>query len=556
VLPGTQHSADRLREDATGKRTTLVLLSLILLIACYRFYLADYLPPIGDGARHAWIVETIAEKGEIVNTIPDVITNDPRGTPIEYPATFHLTLAIGYLTTGQYRFMVALFGVLSVLLLFLIGRDLLGSPRIGLLAALVGAVHPYHILFTSTVFMESLIVLLVLAVVWAYYKFTSTNRMSYLVLASTFLGGAVATKQTVYMLLPAFFVYHLVVFRKQKWHGFGTLAILMGGAFLVALPALVNFTSEFGSPFFTTGDSFLDRLFLSKSSWTLDPYFQELASSPHYMAYLGTYWKPAQALTFYAPSDYYGTTTASHVWQFVFVVLLVASVAVLVRQWRKNKTQVPIRGLALLVAVLVCSHVALLLVSQPRYLIHSMLLVLPLVFYWVVITEEVRNKLLVLLPVAVIVALAGFLFVQGDRFNKGFINSIAFVRTGSSIYDEIAAYDYVRLHTAENDVIADQENGSCEALYYLRGRRILWCNPYGGCDLYMAILSKDQGRVMTALDGYGVRYLVLKTDFVTSDAPQTLTEIPADAYEALRNSAGLKLVFSKPGIEVYEVLSE
>lgn len=531
-----------------------MLLSLILLIGCYRFYLAEYLPPIGDGARHAWIVETIADKGAIVNTIPDVITNDPRGTPIEYPVTFHLTLSIAYLTTGQYRFMVALFGVISVLLLFLIGRDLLGSPRIGLLAALVGAVHPYHILFTSTVFMESLVVLLVLAMVWTYYRFTSTNRTSYLILASIFLGGALATKQTVYMLLPGLFVYHFVAFRKQKWHGLGTFAILMGGALVVALPALVNFTSEFGSPLFTTGDSFLDKLFLSKSSWNLDPYFEELASSPHYMAYLGTYWNPAQALAFYAPSDYYGTTTASHVWQFVFVVLLVASVAVLVRQWRKDKTRVPTKGLALLVLVLLCNHVALVLVSQPRYLVHSMLLVLPLAFYWVVIAEEVRNKLVVLLPVVVILVLAGFLLVQGDKFNRGFINTIAFVRTGHSIYDEIAAYDYVSLHTAENDVVADQENGSCEALYYLRGRRILWCNPYGGCDLYTAILSKDEGRVMTSLDSYGVKYLVLKTDFVTSDAPQTLTEIPADAYEALKNSEQLKLVFSRPGIEVYQVL--
>ncbi len=517
--------------------------------------MADYLPPIGDGARHAWIVETIADKEAIVNTIPEVMTNDPRGTPIEYPVTFHLTLAIGYLTTGQYRFMVALFGVLSVLLLFLIGRDLLGSPRIGLLAALVGAVHPYHILFTSTVFMESLIVLLVLAVVWTYYKFTSTNGTSYLILASIFLGAAVATKQTVYMLLPALFVYHFVVFRKQKWHGLGTFVILMVGAFVVALPALVNFTSEFGSPLFTTGDSFLDRLFLSKSSWNLDPHFEELASSPDYMAYLGTYWNPAEALAFYAPSDYYGTTTASRVWQVVFVVLLVASVAVLVRQWRKDRPRVPTRGLALLVAVLLCNHVALLVVSQPRYLVHSMLLVLPLVSYWVVITEEVRNKLVLLLPVVAIVVLSGFLFLQGDRFNRGFVDTIAFVRTGSSIYDEIAAYDYVSLHTSENDVVADQENGSCEALYYLRGRRILWCNPYGGCDLYVAILSMDQGRVMTALEGYGVKYLVLKTDFVTSDAPQTLTEIPADAYEALKNSEGLKLVFSRPGIEVYQVMS-
>lgn len=499
-------------------------------------------------------METIADEEAIVNTIPEVMTNDPRGTPIEYPVTFHLTLAIGYLTTGQYRFMVALFGVLSVLLLFLIGRDLLGSARIGLLAALVGAVHPYHILFTSTVFMESLIVLLVLAVVWMYYKFISTNSASYLILASIFLGAAVATKQTAYMLLPALFVYHFVVFRKQKWHGLGTFAVLIAGAVAVALPALVNFTSEFGSPLFTTGDSFLDRLFLSKSSWTVDPYFEELASSPDYMAYLGTYWNPAEAMAFYAPSDYYGTTTASHVWQVGFIVLLIASVAVLVRQWRKDRTRVPTRGLALLMVVLLCNHVALLVVRQPRYLVHSMLLVLPLVFYWVVITEKARNKLLVVLPVVAILVLSGFLFLQGDRFNRGFVNSIAFVRTGSSIYDEIAAYEYVSLHTNENDVVADQENGSCEALYYLRGRRILWCNPYGGCDLYMAILSKDEARVMASLEGYGARYLVLKLDFVTSGAPHTPTQIPADAYEALRSSEGLKLVFSRPGIEVFQVM--
>lgn len=547
---------NNLREDATGKRITLLLLALILLIACYRFYLAEYLPPIGDGARHAWIVETIAEKGSIINTIPEVITNDPRGTPIEYPVTFHLTLSIGYLVTGHYKFMVALFGVLSVLLVFLIGRDVLGSSRIGLLAALVAAVHPYHILFTSAVFMESLIVLLVLAVVWTYYRFISTRKTSYLILAAIFLGAAVATKQTVYMLLPVLFVYHLVVFRKQKWHGLGTLAVLMGGAFLVALPALLNFISVFGSPFFATGNSLLDRLFLSRSSWSLDPHFQELAASPDYMAYLRTYWNPAHLLAFYAPSDYYGATTASHVWQVVFVVLLVGSLLVLVRQWRKNKTIVPTNGLALLVAVLLCNQCALLVVRQPRYFIHSMLLVLPLMSYCVVITEEIRKKAVVLLLVLLIVALCGFLFLQGDRFNRGFINTIAFVRTGSSIYDEIAAYDYVSLHTAENDIIADQENGSCEALYYLRERRILWCNPYGGCDLYMAILSRDPGRVMTVLDGYGVKYLVLKTDFVTSDAPQTLTEIPADAYEALKGSERLNLAFSRPGVEVYEVLPE
>jgi len=67
-----------------------LLLVIILILASVRLYLAYYLPILGDGAYHAYLVENIMESGKL----------HPFSL---YPSFFHLEGAILGLSVGRLR---------------------------------------------------------------------------------------------------------------------------------------------------------------------------------------------------------------------------------------------------------------------------------------------------------------------------------------------------------------------------------------------------------------------------------------------------------------------
>jgi hypothetical protein len=107
------------------------------------------------------------------------------------------------------RFVVACFGVATVGLVFLIGRELYSS-RTGIVAALILAVMPYHLIVTRQLLLDGPATLFITAAFWFFARFVRTGRNQWLVAAAGTLGLAVLTKETSGVLLGALVLFVLV----------------------------------------------------------------------------------------------------------------------------------------------------------------------------------------------------------------------------------------------------------------------------------------------------------------------------------------------------------
>lgn len=140
----------------------------------------------------------------------------------------HLFMRIFGESTFVFRLPSAFFGIASVYLLFLVGRQLF-SPQAGLIAAAIGAVNT-HLLFISRLgLQEAYVIFFLLLSTWLFLKALQKNR--YFIWTGVALGLAFLTKYTTFILAPIFFVYLLWerrdVFRSAKFWIGATLALIL-----------------------------------------------------------------------------------------------------------------------------------------------------------------------------------------------------------------------------------------------------------------------------------------------------------------------------------------
>ncbi|MDW7727565.1 MAG: glycosyltransferase family 39 protein [Candidatus Methanoperedens sp.] len=532
----------RLKYELIRYLTLLIILSL----ASYRFYLSYYLPNMGDAALHAWVIEEITKKEELIFTVPNILTNFPNGFPLQYPVFFHLTFSIGDIIIGGYKFLPPVFGVLSVLLIYLIGKDAFKSEVVGLFSAFFVAIHPYYILFTSTVFMESLIVFEILAVVWLYLRYIGTSDKRYLILTVIFLGISIGTKQIGYILVAIILLFHFIVFRKNKYK---ISIFLLFGSILIGFPMLLSFYRSFGTLLFPMrGD--IDKLLFSNSEWTTDPLFDKIGESLSY-SHLKRYLDPNDILNFYDPSAYYLTSAQFNKMIFVFMIIIGIISCLYMIYKSKNRSYYGKR-IGFIIMVLICYHVALILLRQPRYFIHSMLLVLPIFIYPIVFLKNRimvgRNVIVVLITTLII--FGSIMFTEGIIFNTNWINTQGWMPSKGNMHDEIEAFEFINSHISKNERVLDFH--LYHALYYLNDKDIVTVTAFGGMDVYSAIFSNDPIQLESILVKYNIKYFVIREKYIVERDPLTLMEIPIDVYNSLISSGLFKPAFSRPGIIVWE----
>lgn len=93
------------------------------------------------------------------------------------------------------RVVVALFGVATVAVVFLLGRELY-SDRVGILAALLMALMPYHTEITRQVLLDGPAVFFITLAMWMIARYLRTKRASWLLAGFGTLGLAALTKET------------------------------------------------------------------------------------------------------------------------------------------------------------------------------------------------------------------------------------------------------------------------------------------------------------------------------------------------------------------------
>jgi 4-amino-4-deoxy-L-arabinose transferase-like glycosyltransferase len=92
------------------------------------------------------------------------------------------------------RTLTVLFGVGNVVLVFLIGRVLLGSPGAGLLAALMLAVSPTNVTHSRYITPDTFLVFFVLAAFWGAAHISRGGKLIHYALSGAAIGCAVSTK--------------------------------------------------------------------------------------------------------------------------------------------------------------------------------------------------------------------------------------------------------------------------------------------------------------------------------------------------------------------------
>ncbi len=514
-----------------------LILGIIVLIGSVRFLVSDYLPIMGDGALHAYITETIVATGAL-----------PPSS--NYPPAFHLNAAtFAMFAQDAYTFLPAIFGVLNIIVVYLFTREITDSRAAPLVASFLVAIFPYHLLLSSTFFMETILVFLIFLTLYSHLRFHKTRDRSWLLLTGVFVGISIATKQIAYLLPFVVMAQHVILeIRRTKslsltFSGIKDILWLLALAILVALPFLLYF--------YTTTGTILDPSNPATSFWifsggNFDPESFELLyeSGLFERAHFQTFTSPSRIVEFYNPSTYFYSNF--HYPEALFVGLVLLGSLFLVKERR---------GLVVyLLIFIIAYHVAgLNWVRHPRhFLFLAMMAFVPLsssILMPKLMRERRLRKIASIGILTLILLPASVLYVNGIADANSRYYSMGWLRTEEPFTNLIEAYEFVRQNSEPDDVVADPN--VYEALYYAR-RETFWLSPRGGADFYKGIYFHDTELLNRSLLENNVKFVMIVHRFVTTGVLNTHQFIRHGDYLFIKDSSLFGLAFALPGVEVYE----
>jgi 4-amino-4-deoxy-L-arabinose transferase-like glycosyltransferase len=213
-----------------GLRSTWVGLALILALAILlRLWNIDALGYNSDEAVYAGQAAAIA--------------GDPALEPLfpafrAHPLLFQTIVSLGYhLGDGELfgRLAAAALGVATVYLVFALGSVLFGRT-VGLVAGLLLALMPYHVVVTRQVLLDGPMVLWATLALYALARFVQLGRPAWLYSTAAALGLAFLTKETSIVLVGAVYAFLALTpgLRIPGRHLAGSVALL--SLFITAYP--------------------------------------------------------------------------------------------------------------------------------------------------------------------------------------------------------------------------------------------------------------------------------------------------------------------------------
>lgn len=165
----------------------------------------------------------------------------PLGSDTYHPPGYYYFLAAVYASFGHsylaVRIVQAVLGTLTCLLIYLIGKSVLGEAA-GKLAAAVAAIYPPLIFYTGVLLTETLSTFSLAAATWIVLRASRepTWRYRRLVLAGLFLGLSALTRSVLLIVVPVVFFW-LMLFA-ERWPGW-TKALRSGVALCVPLALVI-----------------------------------------------------------------------------------------------------------------------------------------------------------------------------------------------------------------------------------------------------------------------------------------------------------------------------
>jgi 4-amino-4-deoxy-L-arabinose transferase-like glycosyltransferase len=169
----------------------LAILAVALLVRVGAIALTPDYVPLFDAADFHRIAASIADGNGYPP--PQLGTEGPTAfRPPAYPTALAVAQVLGLGLTAE-RLLGALFGVLTVLLLYLVALRIWG-PRVAAASGAIAALFPPLVFLSATVLSEVLFVPLVLASVLAVLRYRDDRRLRWAAAAGLFCGLAALTR--------------------------------------------------------------------------------------------------------------------------------------------------------------------------------------------------------------------------------------------------------------------------------------------------------------------------------------------------------------------------
>jgi 4-amino-4-deoxy-L-arabinose transferase-like glycosyltransferase len=159
-----------------------------------------------------------------------------------HPLLLQTVLSLGWrldLGVGFERLVVAAMGVATVYLVYELGKLLYGS-KTGLVAALLMALMPYHVVVTRQVLLDGPMVMFATLTLLLLARFALTQRPGWLYATGVSMGLTFLCKETSIVLLCA--IYAFLALTPELRVRLRDLAISLGGLALVMLPFPLSLT--------------------------------------------------------------------------------------------------------------------------------------------------------------------------------------------------------------------------------------------------------------------------------------------------------------------------
>ena len=131
------------------------------------------------------------------------------------------------------RVLIAAFGIATVGVVFLLGREIYSST-VGLVAAAILAVMPYHVVVTRQVLLDGPMVFFSTLTLWCVVRFAKTQRLVWMVTAGAALGLTMLAKESSIVLAGAVYAFLALTPSVKR----PIIATLMGCVMIVAVFAV------------------------------------------------------------------------------------------------------------------------------------------------------------------------------------------------------------------------------------------------------------------------------------------------------------------------------
>lgn len=221
------------RGRAWAGRTPVALVALVAVGAVLRLWALDAVGFNSDEAVYAGQAANLAGLPELSTLFPLF-----RAHPLLFQSALSVLYGSGAGEVAARAF-VAVLGLATVVVVFRLGRRLYGR-KVGLLAALLLAVMPYHVGVSRQVLLDVPMTFLASSALLVFTRFVTDRSTRTLVVAGVLLGLTIVTKETAVLLLGGLLLFAVLHPDLRPGWRQGAIALAALAVPVAALPASLD----------------------------------------------------------------------------------------------------------------------------------------------------------------------------------------------------------------------------------------------------------------------------------------------------------------------------